>query len=127
MEKYPFLSLIKSKLRERGESNNRWLASEVGKSARWVDIIEDIEDITLGDIIRISKALEFDFLADYYKWLGKYGLPVMQLVGEPAVVYEKPGKGEIKMQITIVGNPKNATKILQTIQAEGVKQGYKID
>ncbi|WP_345212048.1 hypothetical protein [Mucilaginibacter gynuensis] len=105
-----------------------WLLTEIGQSQRWLDGITEIENLKLGVIFKISKALEFDFLVDYYKWLDINDVPVRQVLAEPESVYKKEvRKEDITFTLTVRGDVRNASKVMATLKAESEKQGYVID
>jgi len=126
MEKYPILFKIRQRL---GELNKTmaWLAGEINMSVRWIEKITAIETIYLGNLMELSRALEFDFIADYYKWIGKGIEAPLPVLNEPHVVYKKGSSDKITLALTMRGGINDASKMLQAIQKEGQKLGYVID
>ncbi|MES2810044.1 MAG: hypothetical protein V4619_15540 [Bacteroidota bacterium] len=125
MTDYPLLGRVKERLKIKGE-NTGWLIGQIGRSPRWLDLITDIKKVQVGDILNLSKALEFDFMGDYYEWIGRE-VPVLSLLREPEIKYDKPKGEEITLSLTVRGDVRKASQVLENIKAIAAKDGYKVD
>ena len=122
MKPYPLYEVVRRLLTERNKSVMS-LAVEIDRSKRYVELL-DVDKVQVSDLLKISKYLDFDFLVDIARHYGGGKEPGINLVQEPAVHYESTKK--ISIQITVEGDVKNIGKLLQTLSAEGSKQGYKV-
>ncbi|MDB4919819.1 hypothetical protein [Mucilaginibacter sp.] len=127
-KEYPFKEKIEQKSKELGRTRV-WLCAEIGKSESWYFQMESILELQFKVVMQISKALEFDFIVDYYKFLERNALPVSNSVNDPHVPY--PNKeNSMKVQITISGTDKSFSKgfgkIIETLRSEGNKNGFEI-
>ncbi len=102
------------------------LAAAIGKSPSWIYEIQKkgIHLIMFGDLLGLSRVLEFDFVLDYYRSTGLISSAEMHLLREPEANYDRANK--ISIQVTVEGDVKNIGKVLQTLSTEGSKQGYKV-
>jgi hypothetical protein len=123
---YPFKKKIEQKFKELGRSRV-WLCSEIGKSESWYFQMESILELQFKVVMQISKALDFDFIVDYYKFLQRNELPPAMLAHEPNARYANPRESNIKVQITISGSDQSFStgfgKIIETLRTEGDKNG----
>jgi hypothetical protein len=125
MEEYPFLSKIKEKIKSK-EKSVGWFIGEIERSERWVTGLKDIDKVLVGDVLKISEVLEFDFLADYHTWLNRE-IPVLSIVKEPQIVYGASKADDITITINMRGNIKKATKVLSKVKEVTEQEGFKID
>jgi len=123
MQEYPFTDRVKEQLLLKKRSIN-WLLGEIDKSNSWFFHIKSMFDLQMKTILEISKIVEFDFIRDYYEWMGNGNL----MVSEPSTGYIK--EPEMSIQLTIKGASatftKNLGKLLDVIVEEGAKAGLKV-
>jgi len=122
MENYDFKELLKEKMEQTGDK----LASileQIDKSQSWFYDPPVFGKIPIDVILKISEVLNFDFLSDYLKHIGK-DVPLMQVLREPVVNYRK--EEEITVQVSIKGDIKKLGKVLEKIKADTDREGVKI-
>lgn len=125
MSDYPFLKKIREKLSGKDETLG-WLTAQIDRSERFVTGITAIDKVNVGDVINISRALDFDFMADYFTWLGR-DIPKLTIVSEPDEPYFKESKEDISITIKIRGKAENAGKVLSAIKEVSKKEGFKVE
>jgi hypothetical protein len=130
---YPILDIIKSKAAsfngDEGKPITK-LASEIGKTSAWIYTIKSINDLTLDNILKISKALAFDFLSDYNHWLIEHDKPAISAWQEDAGSFTRKAK-KIRVQFSLRGDPNdiglNFTTIMKTLKKECDNYGIEVE
>lgn len=127
MKEYPFKALLKEKADESGKSIVA-LAKEIDKTDRWVHSIKSINDLTLDMILKVSRACQFDFLADYNKWVIDQGQPPFLKLEEPLVNYEKQKNLSVSISLrgTVQAFNNGFGDLLEVVKKEGEKNGFEV-
>ncbi|SEM65559.1 hypothetical protein SAMN05192574_101353 [Mucilaginibacter gossypiicola] len=121
MEEYPFKALLKEKFELTGEKL-AWFLDEADVSQGWFYNPSAFIDTKLKTIMKVSEVLKFDFLSDYFRYIGKEA-PTMHVLREPAGTY---GNEEITVQVSLKGDIRKLSKMLDKIKTETDKEGVKI-
>jgi len=121
---YPFSSKVKQ-LTKQKDLTLLALGEQIGRSERWVQKIDKLEDISVGYVVKISEVLDFDFMSDYYAWLKRESPDALPMLSEPSDVYRSGN--DITITVTMRGNIKKAGEMLQKIKATADGEGFKID
>lgn len=127
-EKYPVMTIVKAKLKEM-KKDLTWLEHQTGRSSRWYVGNPEIDRIEYQVLVKMSKALNFDFIADHRRFLGEAGVSDVNFLHEDSKQYE-PAEKVIHIQMNIAATvsvlQKNYPKFLQVIKDEGQKMGIAI-
>jgi hypothetical protein len=124
MDEYPIFERIKQRFTD--EITMKGLLAELDKSDRWFYKIKSIGDLQFRVLQDISKYMKYDYLADYFKYIGQEA-PVITMLKEPKQVYNKPDDEEISITVTVKGDIKKAGTLLASLKAETEKKGFKMD
>ncbi|RYE28376.1 MAG: hypothetical protein EOP42_17040 [Sphingobacteriaceae bacterium] len=127
-EKYPVMEIVKRKLKEMKKDLN-WLEHQTGRSSRWYVGNPEIEKMEYQVLMKMSIALQFDFIADHRRFLGETGLPNETALIEETkknMEAEKIIHIEMKLAASISALQKNYPKFLQVVKDAGDKMGIEI-
>lgn len=123
---YPFKDLIRQNI---GNLSIDSLASAVGKSRQWV-YDRTIENTDLADTLKISEVLNFNFLADYNRWLLDNEMqPIYPITfNEPSAPYVLEKKIATHLKITAgISKYEKFKEMLEAIEKAGDKFGFYIE
>lgn len=127
-EKYPVMKIVRERLADIGKDLN-WLGLQTGRTTRWYHGNPEIEKIEYQVLVKMSKALNFDFIADHRKYLGEASSVLVGSFQEQNADYQKQEK-KIHLQMSIAGTvftiQQNYPKLLQLLQDEAEKMGFEI-
>lgn len=126
---YPFTSKI-DELLDKKQQTKAWLSDQLGISSRTLYNKKNFAELSLDEILLMTKALQFDFLKDYNDWLRDNAGDSISMVREPETAYQKKEKYisvELKIRGTYEAIGLHFVDLLKIIRTEGEKLGLEIE
>jgi hypothetical protein len=126
---YNLKAKIEETLNSKGKTRD-WLAGQLGISEKTLYNYKLIGNLSLEMILKMSAALEFNFLEDYNEWLRENNEPAIASWSEEKIEYKKTSKQLITMSLHLRGEAdvfsKSFTAILNTVRKECETYGLEL-
>jgi len=118
---YPIRERIEAQLTHLVK-NKLWLAEQIGVSDKTIYNWKSIGNISLENILKLSSALEINFLEDYNQWLRDNDEPAVASWKEEEIAYKTTLKNSMTLTFSVRGDTdalsRHFSKLLNTIRAE---------